>query len=74
MQHLAGHSVIARITRGEYRVRDISRHNASTSYDGSRSDADASGNDRSAADPHVRPDLDRLPELFAPPSLGVEWM
>src|SRR5262245_448397 len=64
----------ARVARGEYGVRDISRDDTAGADHGSRSDADAGENDRSATDPHVRPDLDGLPELFTAATLGVEWM
>lgn len=73
------HSVIVRMTRhglpaAEYSFGDIPRHDAAGSYDGSRADADASKDDRSAADPHIRSNLDRLSKLFATPLRGVEWM
>ena len=66
----ADHST--RIARGEYGVGDIPRHDAAGSDHGTRPDPYARENNRAAADPDVRSDVDRLAKLFSAPLLRVE--
>src|SRR5690606_31083196 len=72
LHNLSDHS--AGIARGEYARRNVSSHDAPSSDDRSLTDRDAGAKDRTATDPHVRTNLDRLAEFLLSPKLGIHWM
>ncbi len=60
------------VARGEYAFGDVSGDDAARADNTPGADADARTDDRAPADPHVRPDLDRLAEFPLSTHLGVE--
>jgi hypothetical protein len=63
-----------RIPGSEHAVRDVPRDDASGPDYRLRADIHARANDRPAADPHIRADLDGLAELLLPTQFGVHWV
>src|SRR5258708_24792581 len=61
----------ARVPGGEHPLGDVPCDHAPGPDHGPRADADARAEDRTAADPDVRPDLDRLGGTLPPTKLGV---
>ena len=59
------------IACGQNSIRDIARNHACAN-DGSRADAHAGEDQRSAAHPDIRPDFNRLAILLLSPQAGVE--
>src|SRR5687767_1403002 len=71
-----GRSALAQLADDATRIacrenvrRNVARHHAARADHGFRADANARQDDRSAADPYVRADLDGLPELLRAPQL-----
>src|ERR1700735_5137371 len=64
----------ARVSSSEYSVRHVPRDHAPSTNNGLRADLHARADNRPAADPHIRPDLDWLGKLLLPAQFSFHGM